>query len=51
MEADDGVLASLSAGKIWAEISTTDAVEIVCLGALAEAKGASPVDGLSLIHI
>ena len=26
MEADDGVLAGLSAGKIWAEMSTTDAV-------------------------
>ena len=25
MEADDGVLAGLSAGKIWAEMSTTDA--------------------------
>ena len=33
MEADDGVLAGLSAGKIWVEMSTTDA-----------AKGASPVD-------
>ena len=44
MEADDGVLAGLSAGKIWAEMSTTDAAEVARLGALVEAKGASPVD-------
>ena len=43
-EADDGVLAGLSAGKIWAEMSTTDAAEVARLGALVEAKGASPVD-------
>jgi 3-hydroxyisobutyrate dehydrogenase len=44
MEADDGVLAGLSAGKIWAEMSTTDAAEVTRLGALVEAEGASPVD-------
>ena len=44
MEAEDGVLAGLSAGKIWAEMSTTDATEVARLGALVEAKGASPVD-------
>ena len=44
MEADDGVLAGLSAGKIWAEMSTTDAAEVARLGALVEAEGASPVD-------
>ena len=44
MEADDGVLAGLSAGKIWAEMSTTDAAEVTRLGALVEAAGASPVD-------
>jgi 3-hydroxyisobutyrate dehydrogenase len=44
MEADDGVLAGLSAGKIWAEMSTTDAAEVARLGVLVEAKGASPVD-------
>ncbi|MDA8717091.1 NAD(P)-dependent oxidoreductase [Alphaproteobacteria bacterium] len=44
MEADDGVLAGLSGGKIWAEMSTTDAAEVARLGALVEAKGASPVD-------
>ena len=44
MEADDGVLAGLSAGKIWAEMSTTDAAEVARIGTLVEAKGASPVD-------
>jgi 3-hydroxyisobutyrate dehydrogenase len=44
MEADNGVLAGLSAGKIWAEMSTTDAAEVARLGALVEAEGASPVD-------
>ncbi len=37
-------LQGLSAGKIWAEMSTTDAAEVARLGALVEAKGASPVD-------
>ena len=45
MEADDGVLAGLCAGKIWAEMSTTDAAEVARLGALVEAKVANPVDG------
>jgi 3-hydroxyisobutyrate dehydrogenase len=44
MEADNGVLAGLSAGKIWVEMSTTDAAEVARLGALVEAEGASPVD-------
>jgi 3-hydroxyisobutyrate dehydrogenase len=44
MEADDGILAGLSAGKIWAEMSTTDEAEVKRLGALVAAKGASPVD-------
>jgi len=44
MEAEDGILAGLSAGKIWAEMSTTDAAEVGRLGALVLAKGASPVD-------
>ena len=42
MEADDGVLAGLCAGKIWAEMSTTDAAEVARLGALVEAKGRQP---------
>ena len=32
MEAEDGVLAGLSAGKIWAEMSTTDETEVKRLG-------------------
>jgi 3-hydroxyisobutyrate dehydrogenase len=44
MEAEDGVLAALGPGKIWAEMSTTDEAEVKRLGALVEAKGAAPVD-------
>ncbi len=49
MEADDGVIAGLSAGKIWLEMSTTDADEVRRVGALVADKGAiamdSPVSG------
>ncbi len=44
MEAEDGILAGLSAGKIWAEMSTTDEAEVKRLGALVKAKGAEPID-------
>lgn len=44
MEADDGILAGLSQGKIWAEMSTTDEAEVKRLGAKVEDKGAFPVD-------
>jgi len=44
MEAEDGVLAGLSAGKIWAEMSTTDEAEVTRLGKKVKALGASPVD-------
>ena len=44
MEADDGVLAGLSDGKIWAEMSTTDAAEVARLGALVRATGAAAID-------
>ncbi len=44
MEAEDGVLAGLAPGKIWAEMSTTDEAEVKRLGALVEAKGASAID-------
>ena len=44
MEAEDGILAGLGAGKIWAEMSTTDADEVRRLGALVEAHGASALD-------
>lgn len=44
MEADDGILAGLSAGKVWAEMSTTDEAEVKRLGAKVKALGAEPVD-------
>ena len=44
MEADDGILAGLSKGKIWAEMSTTDEAEVTRLGAMVAAIGAAAVD-------
>ena len=44
MEADDGILAGLGAGKIWAEMSTTDEAEVTRLGAKVAATGAAAVD-------
>ena len=44
MEAEDGILAGMSAGKIWAEMSTTDETEVKRLGAMVIAKGGLPVD-------
>jgi 3-hydroxyisobutyrate dehydrogenase len=44
IEAEDGVLAGLSAGKIWAEMSTTDETEVKRLGEKVLATGAFPVD-------
>ncbi len=44
LEADDGLLAGLSAGKIWAEMSTTDEAEVLRLGKLVHAQGAAAVD-------
>ena len=44
MEDDDGLLAGLGPGKIWAEMSTTDEAEVKRLGAKVAAVGASPVD-------
>ena len=44
MEADDGLLAGLSAGKIWAEMSTTDSTEVKRMAALVTAKGAAAID-------
>ena len=38
MESDEGVLSGLSAGKIWAEMSTTDAAEVARLGTLSKPK-------------
>lgn len=44
MEAADGIIAGISEGKIWLEMSTTDEAEVRRIGALVEAKGALPVD-------
>jgi 3-hydroxyisobutyrate dehydrogenase len=44
MEAEDGALAGLGAGKIWAEMSTTDKDEVLRLGEKVKAVGAEPVD-------
>ena len=44
METEDGVLEGLSTGKIWAEMSTTDATEVQRLGKLVSKRGASPID-------
>ncbi len=44
MEAEDGIIAGLSAGKIWAEMSTTDAAEVARIAELVRAKGAMPID-------
>ena len=44
MEGKDGVIAGLSPGKIWAEMSTTDHSEVLRLGQLVRETGASPVD-------
>ncbi|WP_348815204.1 NAD(P)-dependent oxidoreductase [Halomonas sp. H10-59] len=49
MEAEDGVIAGLSAGKVWLEMSTTDAQELVRIAARVAATGAlameTPVSG------
>ncbi|MFT4632656.1 MAG: 3-hydroxyisobutyrate dehydrogenase [Candidatus Pseudothioglobus sp.] len=44
MEAEDGALAGLGPGKIWAEMSTTDKDEVLRLGEKVKAVGAEPVD-------
>ena len=45
MEAPEGVIAGLSAGKIWLEMSTTDESEVRRLGDLVKNVGAFPLDG------
>jgi 3-hydroxyisobutyrate dehydrogenase len=44
MERPDGILAGLNRGKVWLEMSTTDAAEVKRLGALVEARGATAMD-------
>lgn len=43
-EGEEGVIAGLSAGKIWLEMSTTDESEIRRIGELVKAAGAEPID-------
>jgi len=44
MESADGVLAGLSPGAIWVEMSTTDAGEVLRLGGLVAERGGSAAD-------
>jgi len=44
VEGKDGLLNSVTAGKIWLEMSTTDADEVKRLGAMVIAKGGEAVD-------
>lgn len=44
IESEDGILAGLTPGKIWAEMSTTDEAEVTRLGALVKNAGGLPVD-------
>ena len=44
MESDDGIIAGLSEGKIWLEMSTTDDSEVIRLAKIVEAKGALAMD-------
>ncbi len=44
LEAEDGILAGIGPGKIWAEMSTTDEAEVRRLGALVTARGGEPID-------
>ena len=44
MEADDGILAGMRAGMIWAEMSTTDEAEVKRLGKIVQERGGHAVD-------
>lgn len=44
MEAPDGILAGMTPGRIWAEMSTTDESEVRRLGALVAERGGEPID-------
>ena len=44
MESGNGIIAGLSEGKIWLEMSTTDDSEVIRLAKLVEAKGAMAMD-------
>ncbi len=44
MEGPGGLLQGLGPGKIWAEMSTTDAAEVARMGALVRANGAEAIE-------
>ncbi|MEP2781697.1 MAG: NAD(P)-dependent oxidoreductase [Pseudoruegeria sp.] len=44
LEAKDGILTEICAGKIWMEMSTTDETEVKRLAAMVTAKGGAAVD-------
>ena len=44
MEAEDGILAGMRPGMIWAEMSTTDESEVKRLGAIVKAHGGHAID-------
>ena len=44
MEGEEGVLGGLAPGKIWAEMSTTDASEMARLAALVQQTGAAAIE-------
>ena len=44
MEAEDGILAGMRPGMIWAEMSTTDESEVKRLGAIVQERGGHAVD-------
>ena len=44
MESDDGVLAGMKQGTVWAEMSTTDQTEVLRLGVLVQQAGGLPMD-------
>lgn len=44
IEGEEGILAGMSANKIWLEMSTTDEAEVRRIGELIEAKGAMALD-------
>ena len=44
LEGPDGVLAALTPGTVWMEMSTTDEAEVRRLGALVAARGGAAVD-------
>ena len=44
MESEDGIIAGLSEGKVWLEMSTTDDSEVIRLANIVKAKGAMAMD-------